>query len=444
MTHEARHQGFEGVTATSAPPIAATADVLRCYEEAVQEPMVECMNLDGLYTNAQAPHSDRIDALVLREDFSSTAIIAKTWLTLRPQNRSQAVDIDLEALRDTQNILGGRRARLLQSPSFANAPHTVELMPASMEPKDARGETTWDVHEGQATTRLDRRLAKRSPAHEAPEPRITLLHSNVLELPMLPPVGEPPLEAPDMVASLNYAMAYFHDRATLKQYLTGVLHSLRPKTGVFITDMFGGPPTGEVYEDQEALWTRFWDEPGFRRTHGTQYVLPTVRDDDDDDDLVVRPAPTDEERGTRAEWPRGKLKLVRTGQAHGGFEYWREDGPIDYATNRFRMSLSFRFRDRSWLRDVFSYDFRIWSLKELTEAMEEVGFASVRLLVLPRNDVDKHDHSDTDSDISDEVAAMFLRTEREEAQRRMFHTVEPGEKVFSTRSFSTYIVARRS
>ena len=164
----------------------------------------------------------------------------------------------------------------------------------------------------------------------------------------------------------------------------------------------------------------------------------------DDDDLVVRPAPTDEERGTRAEWPRGKLKLVRTGQAHGGFEYWREDGPIDYATNRFRMSLSFRFRDRSWLRDVFSYDFRIWSLKELTEAMEEVGFASVRLLVLPRNDVDKHDHSDTDSDISDEVAAMFLRTEREEAQRRMFHTVEPGEKVFSTRSFSTYIVARRS
>ena len=239
MTHEARHQGFEGVTATSAPPIAATADVLRCYEEAVQEPMVECMNLDGLYTNAQAPHSDRIDALVLREDFSSTAIIAKTWLTLRPQNRSQAVDIDLEALRDTQNILGGRRARLLQSPSFANAPHTVELMPASMEPKDARGETTWDVHEGQATTRLDRRLAKRSPAHEAPEPRITLLHSNVLELPMSPPVGEPPLEAPDMVASLNYAMAYFHDRATLKQYLTGVLHSLRPKTGVFITDMFG-------------------------------------------------------------------------------------------------------------------------------------------------------------------------------------------------------------
>ena len=159
---------------------------------------------------------------------------------------------------------------------------------------------------------------------------------------------------------------------------------------------------------------------------------------------MVRPAPTDEERGTRAEWPRGKLKLVRTGQAHGGFEYWREDGPIDYATNRFRMSLSFRFRDRSWLRDVFSYDFRIWSLKELTEAMEEVGFASVRLLVLPRNDVDKHDHSDTDSDISDEVAAMFLRTEREEAQRRMFHTVEPGEKVFSTRSFSTYIVARRS
>ena len=57
MTHEARHQGFEGVTATSATPIAATADVLRCYEEAVQEPMVECMNLDGLYTNAPVSYT---------------------------------------------------------------------------------------------------------------------------------------------------------------------------------------------------------------------------------------------------------------------------------------------------------------------------------------------------------------------------------------------------
>ena len=73
--------------------------------------------------------------------------------------------------------------------------------------------------------------------------------------------------------------------------------------------------------------------------------------------------------------------------------------------------------------------------------MEEAGFAFVRVLVLPRNDI-QQDVSDTDSDISDEIATMFLRTEKEEAQRRRFHTVQPGEKVFSTRSFATYIVGR--
>lgn len=346
--------------------------------------------------------------------------------------------------------------------------------------------TSWA--EGQGSERLDRRLAKRKdrkpkktagqakcdgPTAAAPEPRMVLLHGDVLELPVPPTMGGTSLEQPDIVASLNYAMAYFHDRSTLIRYLRSVAQSLRPKTGVFITDMFGGPPTGEAYEDQDELWTRFWDEPGFLRTAGdaAQFQLPTRAPDTDDDDLVVRPAPSDTERGTRAEWPRGKLKMVRTGTAHGGFEYWREDGPIDYTTNRFRMSLSFRFADHSWLRDVFSYDFRIWSLKEvrfsaekpaescallqftlftdalsrtyqLTEAMEEAGFAFVRVLVLPRNDIDQQDVSDTDSDISDEIATMFLRTEKEEAQRRRFHTVQPGEKVFSTRSFATYIVGR--
>lgn len=71
MSHEARHQGYGGATQAGVP-LAATADVLRCYEEAVQEPMVECVNLDGLYTNAQLDDSDRFDALTLREDFCST------------------------------------------------------------------------------------------------------------------------------------------------------------------------------------------------------------------------------------------------------------------------------------------------------------------------------------------------------------------------------------
>ncbi|PKI84270.1 hypothetical protein MVES1_001644 [Malassezia vespertilionis] len=461
MAHEARHQGYS-VPVASGTTLAATADILRCYEQAVQEPMVECVNLDGLYTSAQAPASDRTDAIVLREDFCSTAIVANTWLALRADNVSQGVDLDLEALQDTQRKLGAQRVTVLQSPAFAHSEHTQILPPSTSKLPEQNNEpkeyiSTWA--EGQATARLNRRLAKKKTralkgVQEkcAKEPRMTLLHGDVLSLPVAPlSNGTCALEAPDLVASLNYAMAYFHDRATLLAYLRSVLRSLRPHTGVFVTDMFGGPPTGEEYEDQDNLWSQFWDEPGFLRVEADadQVVLDadkpeTRRTLSVHGDLQVFPAPTAAQQGTRAEWPRGRLKLVRTGEEHGGFEYWREDGPVDYATNRFRMSLSFRFSDHSWLRDVFSYDFRIWSLKELTEAMEEAGFATVRVLVLPRNDVDKiWSGSDSESDADEDgLGAIMRRTEREERKRRMFHTVNPGEKVFSSRSFATYIVAR--
>lgn len=466
--HEARHQRFAG---SDAPTLAATADILRCYEEAVQEPMVECTNLDALYTNAQPDDTDRPDAVLLREDFCSTAVVAHTWLALRPTNRAQGVDIDLDALRDSQARWGAHRVRLLQSPAYAHAEHTVELAagaaPRSDEAPGAEAApaapSTWDA--GQASARFDRRLAKKQQrakksGAQAPAPaptdapRLTLLHSDVLDLPVPPTADGTALEPPDLVASLNYAMAYFHDRKTLLAYLDAVKRSLRPHTGVFITDMFGGAPTGEEYVDQAPLWDAFLHEPGFLRTaqDAAQTVLDADRPDarrarGAHDDLQVLPAPPPEARGTRAEWPRGRLKLVRTGEEHGGFEYWREDGPIDYATNRFRMSLSFRFADHSWLRDVFAYDFRIWSLRELTEAMEEVGFAAVRVLVLPRNDLDSYGPgSDAESGASDaesdDAFAFLRRTEHAERQRRMFHTVQPGEKIFCSRSFATYIVAR--
>ena len=233
------------------------------------------------------------------------------------------MDIDLDALRDTQRRLGADRVQLLQSPAYAAASHSVEL-------------------------HADERKSRE-------QPRMVLLHSDVLDLPVPGLDGSgSALEPPDLVASLNYAMAYFHDRATLVRYLRGVVKTLRPHTGVFITDMFGGPPTGEEYPEQEPLWERFRQEPGFVRQASDidQVVLDGDRrrpgPRSERDDLQVLPAPSEADRGTRAEWPRGKLKMVRTGAEHGGFEYWREDGPVDYMTNRFRMSLSFRFRDGAY------------------------------------------------------------------------------------------------
>ena len=351
--------------------------------------------------------------------FIPAAILATTWLSLDKRNTSQGVDIDLDALADTQARLGSNRVRLLQSPNFAKSSGceetgTRELRYQSAEsqsktPSTSQADSTLDAGQGTvstsrepvsdtwapgaATDRFDRKRARKlekeakkagkkclpsvKPGEvssrdgsadktvtqsESGGPRMTLLHSDVLDLPVpapgaIPDGGPvtPALEQPDIIASLNYAMAYFHDRKTLLAYLRMALRTLRPKTGVFITDMFGGPPTGEVYPDQHDTWKRFENEIGFGRDGGDgkkQLLLAVDRSNAASDEskgvLEVMPAPKAEQQGKRAEWPRGKLKLVRTGTAHGGFEYWREDGPLDYMTNRFRMSLSFRFSDSEY------------------------------------------------------------------------------------------------
>lgn len=64
---------------TTSQPLAATADVLKVYEQAVQEPMVECVNLDSLYCSAQLEDTDRPEARLLREDFSSSGEYKGRW-----------------------------------------------------------------------------------------------------------------------------------------------------------------------------------------------------------------------------------------------------------------------------------------------------------------------------------------------------------------------------
>ncbi|KDN41616.1 hypothetical protein K437DRAFT_258210 [Tilletiaria anomala UBC 951] len=534
----------------SAPTLASRADILKCYEEAVQEPLLECSNLSSFYSEAQLSTSLVPEARLLREDFCSTAIVARTWLSLDERNRSVGVDIDLNALKDTrervwaEGVQVGRKvgARIVQSPAFANGITSVEGVdgvdalgmeleqddgalfqraPSSDQTALGATEKSSDVQAGSdislksstwatgaASDRFERRfqarLAKQekqaklkakkratasvaaaanghaaapgvecdggqrientsfaSDADEQNEQgRMLLVHSDVLDLPFsyIPstsstppsttsasaqssPTGATTIPAPDLIAALNYALCYFHTRAALLAYLRVCLHTLKARSGVLLCDLFAGPPTGETYEhflteqadsegrtrrrnlSQQDLWELFAHEDGFIREGdrardseggGDQGRLQPLWADEKkatsciressieanghaapfppsssnytitaDDTAIARatirlvPAPSTYAAAARsnascAEWPKGHLKLVRTGAASGGFEYWREDGPIDYASNRFRMSLSFRFKDRSWIRDWFSYDFRIWSLKEVRSIRGEV------------------------------------------------------------------------
>lgn len=346
----------------------------------------------------------------------------------------------------------------------------TELADESMLSAASTSTSTWD--DGAASDRFERRfLAKRAKAQLAgarsrtatpdgsrKEPTdvevMTLIHADVLSLPL----DGIAIEAPDLIYAGNYALSYFHDRSSLLGYLRQCRRTLRPGTGVLIVDPFAGPTNWEPSNEserreQDELWSRFAQEPGFLRSDQDDPPAPLKGNDLD----FWTPEQASASGSDWRCWPRGSLVLVRSGHVSGGYEYWREDGPLDYTTNRFRMSLSFRFtKDGSWLRDYFSYDFRVWGLREITEAMEEVGFERIEVHAIPRTSSQdraaqkKSSHSDVgstsdgeeegielDEDGLNGMADLLQRTERQEANKVSFQHLEPGQKLFAAKSFGS-------
>jgi hypothetical protein len=418
--------------------------------------------------------------------------VAQTWLGLETDHHSQGVDIDLAALKIAKRRLESakrkdRLAVLLQSPSFSTAGNVfqADIDPGSeseelRDPSAVASSSTWA--EGAASDRFERRFQARLAKERAKVANslkdgskgrdqiqtLTLLHADVLELPLL----GAELAAPDIVYAGNYALSYFHDRKTLIAYLKQCRRTLRRGTGTLIVDPFAGP-TGwdavsvEERREQDQLWEKFATEKGFFRAGEVRAPSPLK------DDVLEFWQPEGEFAAHNAEcsssdwrqWPRGRLVLVRKGNVGGGYEYWREDGPLDYATNRFRMSLSFRFRDGSWLRDYFSYDFRVWSLREITEAMHEVGFERVSVHAIPRTvasveldagierqenagddgDVEvapaANSHNDDTDDGLEGMADLMRQTEVNEGEKHSYKELGTAEKLFAKRCFGTYVVA---
>jgi hypothetical protein len=411
---------------------------------------------------------------------------------LDKENRAQGVDIDYDALVVAHRRISRTKkgARLIQSAQHSSNGKVRVVDVEGGLPEDSSMDeanrsinsgastptSTWD--NGAASDRFERRfLAKKAKAQlaeaksrastperkkeESPldEDVLTLLHADVLSLPL----DGIDVELPDLVYAGNYALSYFHDRKSLLGYLQQCRRTLRTETGVLIVDPFAGPTNWEPSNDderreQDDLWSQFASESGFLRSEQDD---PPVALKGDDLEFWKAKQPSTSGSDWRA-WPRGRLILVRSGHLNGGYEYWREDGPIDYTTNRFRMSLSFRFtKDKSWARDYFSYDFRVWSLREITEAMEEVGFERIEVHAIPRlssqDDVhsQKSDTSDTDSDNGidedeemskadgnhndgmDGKNGLMQRTEKQESGKITFQHLEPDQKLFAAKSFGS-------
>lgn len=120
----------------------------------------------------------------------------------------------------------------------------------------------------------------------------------------------------DLIIACNFSFYTFHDRDTLVRYLRGCLRSLAPD-GLLILEMAGGP--GMIEQTKERKTFRV---PGLR----------------------------------------------------GRFRYIWDQQSFDPISHRARYTISFRNEKGDWLRDAFIYEWRIWTLPEVRDAMNEAGF----------------------------------------------------------------------
>lgn len=121
----------------------------------------------------------------------------------------------------------------------------------------------------------------------------------------------------DITCALNFSYNVFKSREQLRQYFAGVYEGLQDK-GLFVMDVFGGTESMEPLEEEREV-----DEQDFT------YI-------------------------------------------------WDQDSfnPIDHHLVCY---IHFKFEDGSKMKKAFAYDWRLWSLPELTEVLVETGFDKVQV-----------------------------------------------------------------
>ena len=159
----------------------------------------------------------------------------------------------------------------------------------------------------------------RLPVLRAAARRLTLLRRDVRQ------VGSPKV---DVVAALNFSYWVFKERAELLEYFRAVRRSLRPG-GMLVVNAFGGTEAmAELVEKRRVAATNAVD-----------------------------------------------------GSPIGPFTYLWQHASFNAIDHHIVCHMHFRFPDGTRMRRVFSYDWRLWSLPEIKEAMLEAGFAGAEIYV---------------------------------------------------------------
>jgi SAM-dependent methyltransferase len=170
---------------------------------------------------------------------------------------------------------------------------------------------------------LARAWVKLSPAHKA-----VAIDRDRAALDAIPPTPrltvrrQDVLEAKgkvDIIAATNFPIGYWHTRGELLKYLRACRGRLK-RGGVFVADLYGGPSAWRVHRRSTSLKL--------------------------------------EDGGT----------LVYT---------WDQQS-ADGLTGKVRNAIHFRVQPRNGRavvhKDAFTYDWRLWSIPELRDAMDEAGF----------------------------------------------------------------------
>ena len=124
-------------------------------------------------------------------------------------------------------------------------------------------------------------------------------------------------ESPEIVSAMNFSYWLFKERGQLKRYFTRVLETLADD-GIFFLDAYGGYDSFREIEEEREI--------------------------EDEDFTYI--------------WEQAKYN------------------PID---NGLICHIHFAFPDGSRMERAFSYDWRLWTLPEVRELLEEVGFRNVTI-----------------------------------------------------------------
>lgn len=230
------------------PSQAEVADRHVLYQKSVQAPEAEVAFMADTYRALRGK-----TAIMLREDFCGTALLATEWCRVDPAHQALGVDIC------AQTLDWGRR-------------HNVD------------------------------------PAGEAVAARLMLVQADVRDV---------QAQKADVTCAFNFSYCVFKTRDSLRQYFE-TAHGALAEGGLLMLDLFGGSESIDTLEEETKI-------TGERAT----YV-----------------------------WEHARFN------------------PINH---HLLCHIHFDFKDGSRLEQAFTYDWRLWTLPELIELLEEAGFSRARV-----------------------------------------------------------------